>query len=123
MPEEKGSQVTFTFRNQALLDLYKEEFCGQLSDGLYENAFHGVHSNDWQYMTECHMILGSETKLVGIPNHIHTKSQFARLFKDVPEIADRDLIIIQRTEPTATMKTLYKYTSEISKAIRTRTQS
>lgn len=122
IPTYPTPNTLFIFRKQAILDLYKAELSGQISDGLYENAFHGTHAFDWVYMCGANLTLGNTTKLYGIPSCKHTKSNFQSLLK-IPEVAERMLAIVKRTEPEATMKTVKQYITEISLGIRKRDEN
>lgn len=52
-------QTVITFRTQQLLDLWENEFKGQISDGIWENS----HRTDWLWNGSVYVQLGEETKV------------------------------------------------------------
>ena len=117
MPEVKEGEK-FIFRNQALMNLWKEELTGQLSDGKWENSWHGRHMQDWAYWVDLPTEIGPETKLIKTSYNIQCHTGFNS--KDLVEcVGNRMLEIVRKTEPNATEKIMRSYLAEISKAIRT----
>jgi hypothetical protein len=103
----KGSQ--FTFRNQALKDLWEQEITGQTTDGMWERH----RTLYWYYMPTS---LGGSTKVTGeIPAGAKSNYRFTDLLRDV---GDRMLDIIQKSEPAATMGDLKAYLVELEKAVK-----
>lgn len=99
------------FRNQALRDLWEEEFTGQISDGMWENTPY----SGFEFWSNVPTSLGPKTQLVGgVPSGVKQTFGFDRL---IPIIGDRMLQIIQKTEPEANMGTVVLYTKEIMKAL------
>ena len=56
---KKNIQTVITFRTQQLLDLWENEFKGQISDGIWENS----HRTDWLWNGTVYVQLGEETKV------------------------------------------------------------
>ena len=55
----KGFNTVITFRTQRLLDLFKKEMQGQISDGMWENC----RNTDWLWRNVA-CVLGDETRVV-----------------------------------------------------------
>jgi hypothetical protein len=107
-----GKEQTFTFRNEALQALWKEELCGQISDGMWENT----PNSGWLYWCNVNTSVGDGTYLANrIPPGVKHSFGFSRL---IPDIGDRMLEIVQRFEPNATENDLRKYLKEIANAIK-----
>jgi hypothetical protein len=108
---KQAKQTRFTFRNQALKDLWNEEFTGQISDGMWENT----RNTGWEFWGDIPTSVGSKTQITGpVPGMIKQTFGFNQLMKYV---GDRMLEIVQQTEPDATMGTVILYTKEIMKAL------
>ncbi len=108
----RAKQTSFTFRNQALRDLWEEEFTGQISDGMWENT----PGTGWEFWVNVPTSVGSKTQFNGVvPYGVKQTFGFNQL---IPLLGDRMLQIIQKTEPTATMATVSLYTKEIMVALR-----
>ena len=56
---KKNIQTVITFRTQQLLDLWENEFKGQISDGIWENS----RRTDWLWNGNVYVQLGEETKV------------------------------------------------------------
>jgi hypothetical protein len=110
---QQGEKETFTFRNQALMDLWNNVFVGQISDGMWEDD----SNSGWQYWSSVQTRLGSKTTLgtQGLPIGVKSGFAFNRL---IPEVGDEMLEVVQRTEPSATLLTVKDYTREIMLAMR-----
>jgi hypothetical protein len=108
----------FVFRKQAILDLWKEELTGQLSDGMWENSWKGRHFNDYSYWGSLPVEVGTATKVVTDRPRWYKcfVSYNSKFLLDC--VGDRMLSIVQKTEPDATMKTVRAYNNEIAAAIR-----
>ena len=108
----------FVFRKQAIMDLWKEELTGQLSDGMWENSWRGRHFNDYNYWGGLKTELGPVTK-VETPRIGHFRCFISFNSKFLLDcVGDRMLEIVRKTEPNATMKTVRAYNKEIANAIR-----
>jgi hypothetical protein len=117
-PTKPQEGEKFTFRKQAIMDLWKEELTGQLSDGMWENSWKGYHFEDYNYWGSLPTELNTMTKVV--TNHIGRYRCFigfnSKFLLDC--VGDRMLEIVRKTEPEATMKTVRAYNKEIAAAIR-----
>jgi len=110
---QQGGKETFTFRNQALMDLWNNVFVGQISDGMWEDD----SNSGWQYWSSVQTRLGSKTTLSTqwLPSGVKNGFAFNRL---IPVVGDYMLEVVQRTEPSATLLTVKDYTREIMLAMR-----
>jgi hypothetical protein len=108
----------FVFRKQAIKDLWDKELTGQLSDGMWENSWKGIHFNDYSYWGSLKTELGNTTKVVTdrprwYKCFVGYNSEFL-----LECVGDRMLEIVRKTEPEATMKTVRAYNKEIANAVR-----
>ncbi|KKS89331.1 MAG: hypothetical protein UV64_C0007G0034 [Parcubacteria group bacterium GW2011_GWC1_43_11b] len=100
--------ATFTFRKQAMVDLWNEELLGQISDGMWENSRSAGADGGWKHYTNATQ---GENKVVG---YIPRSFQFSEL---IPFVGDRMLLKVQKSEPGATMEDVQKYCQEISSVL------
>lgn len=111
---ELSQGAVFTFKSQAMKDLWDEELRGQITDGHWENQVTTADLFWYDVPTK----VGGSTSLKGkIPNGAHKNFNFA----DKPlldAVGDRMLEIVRKHEKEATMDDLVAMLKEITKAVR-----
>ena len=115
--KEQSQAALFVFRNKAQQELWKEEITGQLSDGMWENSWRGMHFHDWAFWSGIPTVVrpGEATHVEGRPSDIKVFSSYGKL---IEYVGDRMLALVQKYYPTATLKDLRGMLREIGSAVR-----
>jgi len=111
---ELSRDAVFTFRTQAMKDLWDEELRGQITDGHWES---GARTGDL-FWYDVPTKVGSSTKLTGkIPNGARKNFNFADKTL-VRGLKDRMLDYVHKSQPDATEADLVDMLKEITKAVK-----